>query len=186
MVIQFPDLISRPQPTHKIKPNAPPPALIPRPTLISEEEKNARKESLSICVERQEERSIIKALVVLESRKVSFRKVGKAAEDALAEDLPVMPSPWLIYLDVSSLLMEGKRKVSCENKKSWFLERKTAHCESCRQRLTLSPSPLRLASNAEQEDLRTLRIQMQCQMWLLYRFSFDSLRGMLLNRGRRM
>lgn len=126
LVIQFPDLVSRPQPKQRIKPNAPPPALMPRPTLISEEEKNARKESLSICVERQEERSIIKALVVLESRKVSFRKVGKAAEDALAEDLPVMPSPWLIYLDVSGLLLEGKRKVSCENKKSWLLERQTA------------------------------------------------------------
>lgn len=112
LTTQFPALISRPQSTQKSKPNAPSPALNPSPDSISPEEKSARKESLSIHVERQEERSVIKALVVLESRRVSFKKVGKAGENAPLEDLPVMPSPWLISLDVSGILGEGKRKVS--------------------------------------------------------------------------
>lgn len=63
-------------------------------------------------LEREEERSVIKALVVLESRKGYFKKTGPAPEESVSEELPVIPSAWLLPLDSSSLLAEGKRKVS--------------------------------------------------------------------------
>lgn len=80
-------------------------------------------------LEREEERSVIKALVVLESRRGYFKKTGAAAEGSISEELPIVPSPWLLPLDSSSLLAEGKRKVSLvEGERSVLLRSKFRPC----------------------------------------------------------
>lgn len=63
-------------------------------------------------VEKEERRSVIKALVVLENRKGYFKRTGLAPEGSVVSNLPVVPSPWMLDFDSAALLAEGKRKVS--------------------------------------------------------------------------
>lgn len=109
------------------KPNAPPPALEPRPRVAGPEEQRARERSLAVSLEKEERRSVIKAQVLLESRKAEWKKVAKATSTDV-QDLPVMPSPWLLPIDASAMVAEGKRK----NKKVFELPdfRIVASCQS--------------------------------------------------------
>ncbi|KAK0563333.1 hypothetical protein OC844_002270 [Tilletia horrida] len=130
LIKKFPFLVQPPEPVVKPrKPGAPPPALEPRARTAGPEEQAARERSLVLNLEKEDVRSVIKAQIVLESRKGQFRKLGKAVEGAAVLPLPVMPSPWLLPIDVSTILANGKRK----NKKTFQLPdyQMNADCLAC-------------------------------------------------------
>ncbi|KAK0552265.1 hypothetical protein OC846_002962 [Tilletia horrida] len=130
LVKKYPFLVQPPEPMLKPrKPGAPPPALEPKIKVAGPEEQAARERSLILNLEKEDVRSVIKAQIVLESRKGQFRKIGKTVEGQEIQQLPVMPSPWLLPIDVSHILAGGKRK----NKKTFQLPdyQMNAHCLSC-------------------------------------------------------
>ncbi|KAE8212823.1 hypothetical protein CF327_g3575 [Tilletia walkeri] len=130
LIKKFPFLVQPPEPYVKPrKPGAPPPALEPKVRVAGVEEQAARERSLVLNLEKEDVRSVIKAQIVLESRKGQFRKIGKAQEGAAIQPLPVMPSPWLLPIDVSTILAGGKRK----NKKTFQLPdyQMNADCLAC-------------------------------------------------------
>jgi len=130
LIKKYPFLVQPPEPVVKPrKPGAPPPALEPRARQAGPEEQAARERSLVLNLEKEDVRSVIKAQIVLESRKGQFRKIGKALEGEPLQELPVMPSPWLLPIDVSTILAGGKRKI----KKTFQLPdyQMNADCLSC-------------------------------------------------------
>ncbi|PWN49993.1 hypothetical protein IE53DRAFT_362716 [Violaceomyces palustris] len=130
IVQQFPFLVNPPEPVAKLrKAGAPPPAMEPLPRVATEEEKLARERSLTVSLESENLKSVIKAQVVLERRKGFWKKISKAEVGQVAEQLPSMPSPWLLTMNTASLLAEGK----ASNKKTYELPdyRITTSCEKC-------------------------------------------------------
>ncbi|CAD6886476.1 unnamed protein product [Tilletia laevis] len=130
LVKKFPFLVQPPEPVIKArKPGAPPPAMEPKLRSAGPEEQAARERSLILNLEKEDVRSVIKAQIVIESRKGQFRKIGKVQEGESVQPLPVMPSPWLLPIDVSTILAGGKRK----NKKTFQLPdyQMNADCLAC-------------------------------------------------------
>lgn len=92
---------------------APPPALLPKPKVISQAERTNRTASLAVRLEHMEERAVVKGLIALEKRSYTWLPIedtnvqSNATHPASTQGLP---SPWLAPIDSSHLLKDTSRR----------------------------------------------------------------------------
>ena len=141
IVKQYPQLVSAPEPVVKPrKAHEPPPAVDTavraRFKQTTQAEKDARELSLVLKVDEETELSVIRGIVVLESRQGRWEKVADPAAStspdfAIPEltDLPVLPSAWLLPIDTAKFSSQHKTK----SKKTFELPdyRVIAPCWEC-------------------------------------------------------
>ena len=96
------------------------------------EERQARKKALTMHFRGKAPVSIVKAMIVMESRSGSWKRLGPASSSQqVSSTLPEMPSPWTmdIYhqdLDLSGIKAKSKRTVEIANCRT---EAVCANCE---------------------------------------------------------